>query len=154
MDAPRVDKINVACGVFLIICGLIFVQQSLQVDLGTWRQIGPGGMPMALSLLLIFLGAIVLLSGFSRPSAEAFGPFPWRGAFFILLAPVLFGLTVRPLGLVPGVFLTTLFASFASTKMTAVRALILSVLLTIFSTFVFSYGLELPFARFGPWLRF
>ena len=33
-------------------------------------------------------------------------------------------------------------------------AIVLSVLLTVFSSLVFSYGLGLPFERFGPWLRF
>ncbi|MGO7424386.1 tripartite tricarboxylate transporter TctB family protein, partial [Rhizobium ruizarguesonis] len=33
-------------------------------------------------------------------------------------------------------------------------AIILSLLLTIFSVAVFSYGLGLPFERFGPWVRF
>ena len=33
-------------------------------------------------------------------------------------------------------------------------ALVLSVALTLFSVLVFSYGLGLPFQRFGPWLRF
>jgi hypothetical protein len=38
--------------------------------------------------------------------------------------------------------------------MTVLMALILSVLLAIFAVAVFSYGLGLPFERFGPWLRF
>jgi hypothetical protein len=38
--------------------------------------------------------------------------------------------------------------------MTPLYAMVLSVLLTAFSTVVFSYGLGLPFERFGPWLRF
>jgi hypothetical protein len=33
-------------------------------------------------------------------------------------------------------------------------ALILSLGLTVFSVAVFSYGLGLPFERFGPWTRF
>ena len=152
--SAEVDKINVACGIFLIAAGLIFLQQSLLVELGSWRQIGPGGMPLLLSIILILLGAVILLSGFRTASNEVIGSIPWRGAFFILLAPVLFGLTVRPLGLVPAVFITALFACFASTRMNILRALILAVLLTIFSTLVFSYGLELPFERFGRWLRF
>ena len=47
----------------------------------------------------------------------------------------------------------TTFASFASLRMTPLRALLLSAALTAFSTAVFSYGLGLPFERIGPWLR-
>jgi len=54
---------------------------------------------------------------------------------------------------VAAVFITSLLAAFASFKMKPVSALVLAVALTIFSTAVFSYGLGLPFERFGPWLR-
>lgn len=154
MDASGGDKVNVACGIFLIVAGAIFAQQSLEVPLGSWRAIGPGGIPLVLSVVLILLGALVLVSGLRSNLDQPIGSFPWRGSFFIVLAPVLFGLTVRTLGLVPALFMTAFFASFASTKMNILRALILAVLLTIFATLVFSYGLELPFERFGPWLRF
>jgi hypothetical protein len=42
----------------------------------------------------------------------------------------------------------------ASLKMKLPAALLLAVAVTIFSTLVFSYGLGLPFRRFGPWLPF
>jgi hypothetical protein len=73
---------------------------------------------------------------------------------FILPAPVFFGLTVRGLGFAPSLFLTAFIACFASQKMNVFFAIILSLLLTIFSVAVFSYGLGLPFERFGPWVRF
>ena len=73
---------------------------------------------------------------------------------FILPAPVFFGLTVRGLGFIPAVFLTTLIAGLASFKMRPVYALGLAVVVTIFSTLVFSYALGLPFRRIGPWLTF
>lgn len=74
--------------------------------------------------------------------------------FFILVAPIIFGLTVRGMGFIGSVFITSLFASFASVKMKPHWAVVLAVLLTFFSTLVFSYGLGLPFERIGPWLRF
>jgi hypothetical protein len=38
--------------------------------------------------------------------------------------------------------------------MNVLMALVLSLVLTAFSVAVFSYGLGLPFERFGPWVRF
>ena len=67
-------------------------------------------------------------------------------------APIFFGMTVRGLGFVPALFITTLIASQASVKMKPLPALVLAVLVTLFSTLIFSYGLGLPFRRFGPWL--
>jgi hypothetical protein len=78
----------------------------------------------------------------------------WRGIFFILPAPIFFGLTVRGLGFVPSLFLSALIASFASHKMKPMMAVLLSAAITVFSVLVFNYGLGLPFQRFGPWLNF
>jgi len=152
MKPATFDPTNAICGGFFILVGLVFAWQSLQVDLGTWLRIGPGGMPLALSLLLVLLGAVILLSSL-RELGEPIGVIAWRGILFITLAPILFGLTVRGLGFIGAVFITALFASFASLRMRAHYAVMLSVALTAFSTAVFSYALGLPFERIGPWLR-
>lgn len=151
--ATTYDKTNIVCGAFFILVGLLFAWQSLQVDLGSWLRIGPGGLPLVLSMLLILLGAIILLAALREGPGEAIGVIAWRGIFFITLAPIIFGLTVRGLGFVGAVFITALFASFASLRMKPHYALALSIALTVFSTAVFSYALGLPFERFGPWLR-
>ena len=146
------DPTNVVCGAFFILVGAIFAWQSLQVELGSWLRIGPGGMPLALSLLLVLLGAIILFAAL-REIGEPVGVIAWRGILFITLAPIIFGLTVRGLGFIGAVFITALFACFASFRMKPLYALALSAALTAFSIAVFSYALGLPFERFGPWLR-
>jgi hypothetical protein len=148
------SRANVIGGAFFIVVALLFGWQSLSVDLGSWLHVGPGGLPLVLSALLGLIGALTLIEGLRIPDDEGMGVVPWRGILFILLAPVLFGLTVRGLGFVGSVFVTGLFASFASTKMKSRWALVLAAVLTVFCTAVFSYGLGLPFERFGPWLRF
>lgn len=152
MKPATFDPTNIICGAFFILVGAVFAWQSLEVELGSWLRIGPGGMPLALSLLLILLGLIILLAAL-REVGEPVGAIAWRGIVFITLAPIIFGLTVRGLGFVGAVFITALFASFASLRMTPLRALLLSAALAAFSTAVFSYGLGLPFERIGPWLR-
>jgi len=152
MKARTFDPTNVICGAFFTLTGIVFAWQSLQVELGTMLRIGPGGMPLALSLLLIGLGLIILFSAL-RQVGEPVGVIAWRGILFITLAPIIFGLTVRDLGFVGSVFITALFASFASFRMKPLYAVALSVALTAFATLVFSYALGLPFERFGPWLR-
>ena len=152
MKPATFDPTNVICGAFFTLTGMVFAWQSLQVELGSWLRIGPGGMPLALSLLLIVLGLVILFAAL-REIGEPVGVIAWRGIFFITLAPIIFGLTVRGLGFVGSVFITALFACFASFKMKPLPAVALSVALTVFSTAVFSYALGLPFERFGPWLR-
>ena len=99
-------------------------------------------------------GMLILLNALKTEGGPGIGGIAWRGIVFILPAPIFFGLTVRGLGFVPAIFLTTLIAGLASFKMRLPWALALAVVVTIFSTLVFSYGLGLPFRRFGPWLTF
>ncbi len=103
--------------------------------------------------MLILLGLLILASAF-RSVGEDIGATAWRGMMFILPAPIFFGLTVRGLGFVPSIFLTTLIAAMASFKMKALARGPLAVGVTVFCTLVFCYALGLPFRRFGPWLSF
>jgi hypothetical protein len=153
MERRAVDRTNVVCGVFFVAAGLFFAIQSLDLEIGTAFRMGPGYFPLILSSLLVLLGVVIIASAFRR-AGEPLGAIAWRGIVLILIAPIVFGLTVRGLGFVGAIFLTTMVASFASARMTVVSTLVLSVLVTVFAVVVFSYGLGLPFARFGPWLRF
>ena len=141
-------------GLVFILFGLAFGLKSLGLDLGTAMRMGPGYFPMVLSGLLLLLGGLIVVGAIREKGGDGVGTLAWRGVFFILPAPIFFGLTVRGLGFVPAVFLTTLVAALASFKMRLHWALLLAVSVTIFATLVFSYGLGLPFRRFGPWLDF
>ncbi|MDU0311119.1 tripartite tricarboxylate transporter TctB family protein [Rhizobium sp. 25PS6] len=153
MKSISFDTTNAICGALFVATGAFFAIQSLGLDLGTSVRMGPGYFPLVLAAVLVLLGAIIFIQAL-RVEGEPIDPFAWRGMLFILPAPVFFGLTVRGLGFAPSLFLTAFIACFASQKMNVFFAIILSLLLTIFSVAVFSYGLGLPFERFGPWVRF
>ncbi|MBY3599175.1 tripartite tricarboxylate transporter TctB family protein [Rhizobium bangladeshense] len=153
MKSISFDTTNAICGALFIATGAFFALQSLGLDLGTALRMGPGYFPFILACALILLGAIIFIQAL-RVEGEPVDPFAWRGMLFILPAPVFFGLTVRGLGFAPALFFTAFIACFASRRMNVVYAVIVSLLLTIFSVAVFSYGLGLPFERFGPWVRF
>ncbi|MBX5131568.1 tripartite tricarboxylate transporter TctB family protein [Rhizobium lentis] len=153
MKSISLDSTNAICGALFVAIGAFFACQSVGLDLGTALRMGPGYFPFILACALILLGAIIFIQAL-RVEGEPVDPFAWRGMLFILPAPVFFGLTVRGLGFAPALFFTAFIACFASRKMNLVFAVILSLLLTVFSVAVFSYGLGLPFERFGPWVRF
>jgi hypothetical protein len=153
MKSTTFDTTNAICGALLAAAGAFFAFQSLGLEIGTALRMGPGYFPLVLSTVLILLGIVILVQAV-RVQGEPIGPLAWRGMLFILPAPVFFGLTVRGLGFAPALFLTAFIACFASRRMNVVFAIILSLLLTAFSIAVFSYGLGLPFERFGPWVRF
>ncbi|WP_064683381.1 tripartite tricarboxylate transporter TctB family protein [Rhizobium bangladeshense] len=153
MKSISFDTTNAICGALFVATGAFFAFQSLSLDIGTALRMGPGYFPLVLATVLVLLGAIIFIQAL-RVEGEPVDVFAWRGMLFILPAPVFFGLTVRGLGFAPALFFTAFIACFASRKMNVVSAIILSLLLTIFSVAVFSYGLGLPFERFGPWVRF
>jgi hypothetical protein len=154
MKVTSVDRTDAAAGVLFILFGLFFGIQSAGLELGTAFRMGPGYFPLVLSGVLVLFGLAVLFNAMKGDKGESIGTFAWRGIAFILPAPIFFGLTVRGLGFVPAIFLTTLIAGLASLKMKLHWALLLAVGVTIFSTLVFSYALGLPFRRIGPWLTF
>ncbi len=153
MKSIRIDHTNALCGALFVGLGLFFALQSLDLDLGTTFRMGPGYFPLVLSCVLILLGATIVVHAF-KVEHEAIGNIAWRGLIFILPAPIFFGMTVQGLGFVPALFLAAFIASFASTRMKPLMALVLSAALTVFSLLVFTYGLGLPFRTFGPWLGF
>lgn len=153
MKKLAIDPANALCGALFVALGAFFLIQSLGLEIGTASRMGPGYFPLVLSGVLILLGLVVVVQA-TQVEGEPAGAIAWRGMFFILPAPVLFGLTVRGLGFVPALFITALIAAFASHRMRPRLALLLAAGLTLFATIVFSYALGLPFRRFGPWLPF
>lgn len=145
-----VDRANALCGVIFVAFGAYFAINALGMELGTPFRMGPGFFPLFLSAVLILFGVVIAVQSM-RFEGEPIGRFALRGMVFILPAPVLFALTLKGLGFVPSIFLTTLLASFASTRMTALVAVLLSLAMTAFATAVFIYGLGLPFTLFGTW---
>jgi hypothetical protein len=146
-----INKADLSAGLLFIGFGAGFGIQSLGLEMGTPLRLGPGYFPMALALVLIALGSAISIKAVGAVGEEI-GAFARRGMIFILTAPVFFGLTVRGLGFVPSIFLTTLIATQAALRMRPLHSLAVAVAVTIFSTLVFSFGLGLPFRRFGPWL--
>jgi Tripartite tricarboxylate transporter TctB family len=150
MDNSTRDPADMVAGVIFVAFGLFFGLQSWGLEMGTTLKMGPGYFPLVLSVLLVGLGIGVLIGGMKTAGAPI-GTLALRGMLFILPAPVFFGLTVRGMGFVPSIFLTTLIACFATTRMKPLQAFLLAAGVTVFSTVVFVWALGLPFRTLGPW---
>lgn len=153
MNTLKFDRTNLICGLIFVGLGIFFALQSLDLELGTAFRMGPGYFPFILALALILFGGIILVQSL-RVVHEPISGIAWRGMFFILAAPILFGITVRGLGFGPSLFICSFVACFASTRMKPLAAIALSVAVTVFSILVFTYGLGLPFRVLGPWLGY
>lgn len=142
---------DVSAGLLFIAIAALFALGTIDLDLGTARKLGPGAFPLLLSGVLALLGVIILLKGIRNPAAHDL-TLPWRGIALIALAPILFGLTVRGLGLIGSIAIVVAVSAYASQRMSLKLAVALIAGLTLFCVLVFHYGLGLPLRLVGPWL--
>lgn len=115
--------------------------------LGTITRMGAGMMPVALGTILLVFGIIIAAPALFQRGERV--EFRFR-ALVVLSASILsFALMIRDFGLLPSVFATTLIATFAESKVTIVRGLILSAAtaLLTWSIFILGLGLTLPAYR-------
>ena len=133
---------------FLAIAALFGITAFFSLDIGTAGQMGPGYFPVFMSAILALLGLVIIARARSGETV-AHLPIPWRGLFFVLSAPVAFGLTVRTLGLVPALLITVTLAVLASRKISWAKGLSIVVGMTAFCVAVFSYGIGLTVELFS-----
>lgn len=150
---PSFNVKDLAAGAVFAAIGLAFMAGALTLDIGSAFKMGPGYFPLVLSGLLALLGFIVMAKSVNMPP-ETIGTVPWRGLVLILAAPVIFGMTVRGLGLLIALPLAIVSAAAASRRTGLVAAIALVAGLSVFCVLVFSYGLGLPLPLLGRWLRF
>ncbi len=143
---------DVLVGAMFIGFGLFFAVGALTYEVGTPFAMGPGFFPLTLGSVLVVLGLLIVGSGFAADKEGIIGPVPWRGIVLVTLAFLFFGLTVRGLGVVPSLFITTLLTAFGSERMGVVNALLIAAGLTAVSVVIFIFGLQLNLPLFGPWL--
>jgi hypothetical protein len=134
---------DVGAGIFLVLISLFFIWQAQGLPLGSLRAMGPGMLPVSLAVIMGVGGAILAAVSFLKGGPALTKPHI-RGLFFVLGGLILFGLTVRSLGLIVAGPLSMIFASYASEEMRPVEAVIFAVIMTAFCIGLFKYALGLP----------
>jgi hypothetical protein len=134
-------------GVMFVGFGVFFAGFGTQYTFGTAARMGPAYFPTVLGIILIVLGAIVAIGGVSTKADETkVDKFDWRTLMLILGPIVLFGVLLRPLGLVLDLGMLVLVSSYASHEFKWKEALINSVVLIVMSVGIFVWGLKLQFS--------
>ena len=149
MEKPR----DVVGGVVIMAIGVGFLLFGQELEMGTSVRMGPGYFPTILSVIMIALGLLIAVLGLRGPTGES-GPsaLPWRGLILIIGATLVFGLTLRGLGLAPVLVLTVLGTAWASRYASLRSSLLLSVGLAAFCSMLFIRLLGLPLPLVGPWV--
>ena len=144
---------NIAASGTLLVVGIGFgISSVFTMDVGSALRMGPGYFPLILSIMITVIGAAIGAKALTE--TERFHPHiaPSRALAAIIVAPILFGLTVRGLGFIPAVALTTLSAATAAGGQRPILVFLITLGITAFCLGVFYYGLGLPVRLIGPWL--
>jgi putative tricarboxylic transport membrane protein len=135
-------------GLAIIAVAVFAYWQARHLPTAAAGGMGPGTLPKGLAVLLGGLGVLLVLHSFK---SERMGRWSVRGPLFVLGGLVLFGLTVRPLGLAVAGPLAIAAAAFASSEVRWRETLIYGVAMTLFCIGLFKFALGLPIPL-APWL--
>lgn len=131
-------------GLALIALAALALSQIGDLRFGTASRMGPGYFPTVLAWLTALFGLILAARAFvlDGPSLE---PVDLRHGLPLLLAILVFGLAIRPLGLVLASALLFLVSAFASPELKWREQAIASVALIGLAVLLFVVLLDLPF---------
>ena len=119
---------------------------------GRAGRMGPGYFPTILGALLLVVGLVALVRSLTV-RGEAVGAIAWKGLALVTAATMLFGLLLRPAGLVVALVALVLVSAASSAKFRFEwKALGLMIALIAFCAVVFVHLLGLPMPLLGTWL--
>jgi uncharacterized membrane protein len=134
-------------GGLMVLFGLVMALKGPTYKLGTLMHMGPGFMPTALGVILIFLGILIAATAAS-PDGEDQRILPehpqWWGWSCILAGPILFIICGSYGGLIPATFACVFVSALGDRSATWKGALVLAAVVTAFGVTLFSYVLKVP----------
>jgi hypothetical protein len=131
--------------------GLAAILMAWDYGMGSASRMGPGYFPTALGTLLLLIGIASLVRSFLSDGAPI-GVIAWKAAALVTAGTVLFGLLLRPAGLVPALVVLILVSASASARFRFQwRASLLMLVLIAFCALVFVKGLGMPVPLLGHW---
>ncbi|KWR78640.1 tripartite tricarboxylate transporter TctB family protein [Cupriavidus sp. IDO] len=133
-----------ASGLMFILVGFGFSWVARGYSMGTAAKMGPGYFPFWLGIVLALLGALVLWGSLSsRMEEDQLARWDIKTLLWILGAVILFGLLLKPLGMVLSVLVLVLVSSMASHEFSWKGAILNAIILVVISLGAFVYGINL-----------
>lgn len=115
--------------------------------MGTPARMGPAYFPFWLGLILFTLGLIIAIMGIRTKGGpdSGFPTYHWGPILYVLGAVVMFGLILKPVGMLIAGFLLVIVSSMGNPEKFHTRdVILLAIGLVIFCALVFVWGLKLP----------
>ncbi|WP_375459451.1 tripartite tricarboxylate transporter TctB family protein [uncultured Enterovirga sp.] len=135
---------DVLLGLFMICAAAIGAYLCRDLRVGTSARMGPGYMPLAMSILLALLGAVSLVRGLAI-KGDALDAWRLRPLALITLSISFFAFAIERLGLVLAIIGLVFIGSLAAPETKRLESFVLSVGLATFCVLVFAKALGLPF---------
>lgn len=134
-------------GLALLALSFVFIYGGVELGVGSARRLGTGAFPVITGFVLAVLSLAVIAADLSD-TTDAQHP-DWMSFLAIGAALAVFALTVGRIGLVPGVFLTTLTASLPDRSLRFGGKMVLGAIVSLSCWGLFIELIGLPFAPFG-----
>ncbi len=144
MKAAPTSKDFYAGLIFMVIGTGAVVIAVRNYSFGHAMRMGPGYFPAGLGGLLALLGLVILVRSFARSGARI-GPLALRPLVLIVLALVLFGYLLKPLGLGLAIGALVFVGALGGREFRWREVTLLAVALAVSSVAAFVWGLGLPF---------
>ncbi|WP_144186017.1 tripartite tricarboxylate transporter TctB family protein [Elioraea rosea] len=145
----RPDAQDLFAGVMFVAFAAFMLWLNTDHPIGSARRMGPGYMPMLAFGILGVLGVAIVIGGLLT-GPNLIGRFAWRDMVLILLAMVVFGLTVERLGFIVSIALCVGIASLAEKVWKPLRVVGLIAFLLALCWFLFIWYLDIRIPVF-PW---
>jgi len=145
MRLPR----DIIAGLFLLAVAGFGFAGSIELP-SLWAGVSSGLMPKLVSSLIVLLALLIAGFGFA-PAAARLQRWSLRGPIYVLGAVVVFGATVRTLGLAAAGPLTWIISAFADPDSRVLETLVSAILMTALCIALFRFALRLPIPVF-PYL--
>jgi putative tricarboxylic transport membrane protein len=123
---------------------LAAVYAATHYQIGTATRMGPAYFPIWVGGLIALLGAVLAIRSL-RLEGPPVPRIHWRPTLFIIVASIVFGYLLKPLGLVLATALLVVGSAAGGHEFRWREALLLAAALAAFSVGVFIYALGLPF---------
>jgi hypothetical protein len=118
----------------------------LTLDIGTPQRMGPGLMPVALSVLLIVFGIIVTITALR--TSTLIPPISWRPMLTVTASVLGFALSAKSLGLVPAILIVLIVSSTADGRITRRQLGAMAICLPLAAWLIFDVGLGISLPLF------
>lgn len=132
-----------AGGMFLIVLAVVGIAGTMNLNFKTTTGVGPGMMPRSTGFIIVALGLMLVVNALFK-KGEGLDRWSIRGIIFVLGSALLFGWTIRPLGLIIAGPLAVIVSAFADRETKWIEVIIFGVVMTVACIGLFSYGLKLP----------